>query len=175
MTVQSNPARSLFSRLHFEQRIEQPRWLTWLTPVILVVTALLIGAILLQLAGANPWLVYRNMAQIAFGDLYGLSDTTIKATPLILGWIRGIACLSYEVVEYRGRRSTLPGCIYGEWCCVALVASRNTQSAHVDCDGACGGSGWRTLGADPRLAEGQAQCQRDYHLADAQLCGDSME
>lgn len=84
MTVQSNTTRSLFSRLHIEQRIEQPRWLIWLSPVILVVAALLIGAILLQLAGANPWLVYYRMAEIAFGDLYGLSDTTIKATPLIL-------------------------------------------------------------------------------------------
>ena len=44
----------------------------------------MVGALLLQMAGANPWLVYRRMAETAFGSRYGWSDTTIKATPLIL-------------------------------------------------------------------------------------------
>lgn len=70
--------------LRFEQRINQPRWLTWISPVILVAAALLVGAALLSLAGANPWQIYSRMAEQAFGSAYGWSDTTIKATPLIL-------------------------------------------------------------------------------------------
>lgn len=67
-----------------ERRLEQPRWLTIVSPLILMIFALGLGALLLALIGANPWAVYRRMATTAFGDAYGWSDTTIKATPLIL-------------------------------------------------------------------------------------------
>lgn len=72
------------THIRFEQRVDQPRWLSWASPLILVAAALLVGAVLLRLAGANPWQVYRNMAELAFGGAYGWSDTTVKATPLIL-------------------------------------------------------------------------------------------
>ncbi|HXF60564.1 MAG TPA: ABC transporter permease [Caldilineaceae bacterium] len=72
------------TRLRIERAPEQPRWLSLLAPVILIAAALLVGALLLRLAGANPWLVYRSMAELAFGSAYAWSDTTIKATPLIL-------------------------------------------------------------------------------------------
>lgn len=82
----STPALPSSTRLslRFEQRVEQPRWLTWLSPVILIGMAGLVGALLLWLAGANPWVVYRRMFSMAFGSAYGWSDTTIKAVPLIL-------------------------------------------------------------------------------------------
>jgi simple sugar transport system permease protein len=64
--------------------LEQPRWLELLTPLILIVLALLVGALLLRWVGANPWALYGRMARTAFGSAYGWSDTTIKATPLIL-------------------------------------------------------------------------------------------
>ena len=70
--------------IRIERVQEQPRWLSALSPVILIVLALLVGAMLLRLTGANPWFVYRRMADLAFGSAYGWSDTTIKATPLIL-------------------------------------------------------------------------------------------
>ena len=72
------------TRLVVEKRLEQPVWLKYASPFILVGTALLVGALLLRLAGANPWEVYREMFSIAFGSAYGWSDTTIKAVPLIL-------------------------------------------------------------------------------------------
>jgi len=71
-------------RLRLERRLEQPWWLQVISPLILMALALLVGAILLSLTGANPWSLYRRMATVAFGDAYGWSDTTIKATPLIL-------------------------------------------------------------------------------------------
>ncbi len=78
------------TRVRFERRMEQPRWLRYITPLILIAAALLVGAFLLWLVGANPWFVYTQMATIAFGDMYGWSDTTIKATPLILAGL-GVA------------------------------------------------------------------------------------
>jgi simple sugar transport system permease protein len=80
----SAAAQSHTHLLRIERVTEQPRWLSILGPVILIVLALLVGAVLLWFAGANPWLVYRTMAELAFGSAYAWSDTTIKATPLIL-------------------------------------------------------------------------------------------
>ena len=77
-------------RFYLERRLEQPGWLRLLSPIILVVVALLIGGLLLALIGANPWRVYQRMATTAFGSAYGWSDTTIKATPLILAGL-GVA------------------------------------------------------------------------------------
>lgn len=71
-------------RLRIERVPVQPRWLRWLSPVIMVIVALVVGAGLLALTGAQPWAVYRRMAELAFGSAFGWSDTTIKATPLIL-------------------------------------------------------------------------------------------
>lgn len=85
-TVQPSPSR----RWQVERRLEQPRWLVWISPFVLMIGALLIGALLLALTGANPWQVYQRMATTAFGSAYGWSDTTIKATPLILAGL-GVA------------------------------------------------------------------------------------
>lgn len=92
MTTQTAPVGTQASRrrIVFEERLEQPRWLRIATPFILIAAAILVGAALLWLAGANPWYVYRRMAALAFGDAYGWSDTTVKAVPLILAGL-GVA------------------------------------------------------------------------------------
>lgn len=82
MATTSQPTKRF--RLRLERRLEQPLWLRLASPFILVTLALLVGALLLQWTGANPWSLYRRMAMTAFGSAYGWSDTTIKATPLIL-------------------------------------------------------------------------------------------
>lgn len=83
-TSQATGVRPSRLRIQIWRAQTQPRWLTLLSPVILVILSLIVGAGLLSLTGANPWFVYRRMAQLAFGSLYGWSDTTVKATPLIL-------------------------------------------------------------------------------------------
>ena len=92
MTTQSTPLSTYTPRrrIVFEERMEQPLWLRIASPFILIAAAILVGALLLWLAGANPWYVFRRMAGIAFGDAYGWSDTTIKAVPLILAGL-GVA------------------------------------------------------------------------------------
>lgn len=85
MTIESVPeSGSSIGRIRIERRLEQPRWLTIASPFLLVLLALFVGGLLLRLTGADPILVYRRMGAVAFGSLYGWSDTTIKATPLIL-------------------------------------------------------------------------------------------
>ncbi len=85
-------------RIKVERRLEQPQWLRILSPFILVAMALVIGGLLLWAAGVNPFVAFSRIYRAAFGtpaqwfrgELYPLSDTTVKATPLILAGL-GVA------------------------------------------------------------------------------------
>lgn len=52
-------------------------------PLVSVILALLIGAIILAVSGANPWEAYTALAQGSFGSLKTLGRTLEKATPLV--------------------------------------------------------------------------------------------
>jgi general nucleoside transport system permease protein len=78
--------------LKLEKRLEESRAIGLLVPVGSLLLALVFGAVLLALAGANPWQTYRAMLEGAFGtpeqwqagDFYALTETLVKATPLML-------------------------------------------------------------------------------------------
>ena len=55
-----------------------------LMPFLAVLVAFLIGAVILLLQGVNPLEAYRAMIVGAFGSKNGLSDTLVKAIPLML-------------------------------------------------------------------------------------------
>ncbi|MGE5623437.1 MAG: ABC transporter permease [Methanocella sp.] len=54
-----------------------------LKPVITVAGALLIGAAFIRLMGIDPWAAYRSLFQGALGNAHGISETLLKATPVI--------------------------------------------------------------------------------------------
>lgn len=55
-----------------------------LIPLLSVLLALVTGGVFLLLTGSSPLEVYRGMLAGAFGSVYGLSETVVKAIPLIL-------------------------------------------------------------------------------------------
>ena len=59
----------------------------WLSPALTlaaIAVALVIGAVILAFAGGDPVRAYLHIIDAAFGDIGVLSDTLVKATPLIL-------------------------------------------------------------------------------------------
>ncbi len=82
----------MFFSLKLEKRLEPSRTVSVLVPIGSLLLALVFGAILLQLAGANPVQTYRAMLEGAFGtpdqwregNFYSLTETLVKATPLML-------------------------------------------------------------------------------------------
>ncbi len=71
--------------LRFEPRVkETSRWYPYLVSLGAVVFALLIGGLLIALAGGDPVRSYIHIGRASFGNLGVLSDTLVKATPLIL-------------------------------------------------------------------------------------------
>jgi len=78
--------------IKLEKRLEPSRMVAYLVPIASFILALLFGAILLALAGANPWVTYKAMLEGAFGtpsqwqegQFYSLTETLVKAIPLML-------------------------------------------------------------------------------------------
>ncbi len=78
-------------------------------PVLAVVLALLVGAVMLIMMGANPITAYKGLWEGAFGTKNAFSNTLIKATPLLLVGI-GI-CISFRggVVNIGGEGQMIAG------------------------------------------------------------------
>jgi len=71
-------------RLIIEKRLDYSRTIAFLVPIISVLLALVFGGVILLAAGANPWTTYKAMAIGAFGGRYNISETMVKAIPLML-------------------------------------------------------------------------------------------
>ncbi len=76
--------------LSIEKRVEDiPRWLPMITSIGSVVSAFIIAGVILKLIGGQPFIVLRFFFNATFGSWAVISDTLVKATPLILV---GLAC-----------------------------------------------------------------------------------
>ena len=68
----------------FEKRLSRSRQAAVLVPVLSFVLALLFGGIILLLFGINPLEAYQVMIKGSLGSGYALSETLVKAIPLML-------------------------------------------------------------------------------------------
>lgn len=76
--------------VRLEPRLKNPpRWYPFAVSFGAIVIALIIGGIIIAIAGGDPLRTYAHIANASFGDLGVFSDTIVKATPLILV---GLAC-----------------------------------------------------------------------------------
>jgi ABC-type uncharacterized transport system permease subunit len=72
-------------RILAEPRLETPPvWYPVLVSIGAIVFALILGGILIFLAGGDPIKSYEHIAKASFGDTGVLSDTLVKATPIML-------------------------------------------------------------------------------------------
>ena len=86
-----------------------------LTPVIAVLLALMIGAVMLLALQVNPITAYSALADGAFGSTNAFAETLVKATPLLLVGI-GI-CISFrgDVINIGGEGQMIIGAILATW------------------------------------------------------------
>jgi simple sugar transport system permease protein len=72
-------------RIQFEPRLEvPPAWFPAAVSVGAIIVALFLGGILISVAGGDPLRSYQHIAKASFGDVGVLSDTIVKATPILL-------------------------------------------------------------------------------------------
>ena len=70
--------------LKIEKRLAPSRTASYLVPLVSLLLALVFGGVILLAAGANPLTTYKAMALGAFGGKYNVSETMVKAIPLML-------------------------------------------------------------------------------------------
>ena len=82
-----------------------------LLPLLAVPVAFLIGAIMLAALGANPIESYGALLQGAFGDKSGITQTLVKATPLLLVGL-GV-CIAFRggVINIGGEGQIIAGAL----------------------------------------------------------------
>jgi len=90
------PSSKSVPRLRFPYRVQLeprlvdvPRWFPTLISFGAIVVALLIGAVIIAIAGGDPFATYGHIARSSFGSLGVFSDTMVKAIPLMF---IGLAC-----------------------------------------------------------------------------------
>ena len=72
-------------RIRLEPRLDEPpAWYPAAVSVGAIILALILGGIVILIAGGNPWASYVHIARASFGDIGVLSDTIVKATPILL-------------------------------------------------------------------------------------------
>lgn len=72
-------------RILLEPRLmEPPAWYPTAVSLGALIAALILGGIVIALAGGDPFRSYAHIAQASFGDIGVLSDTIVKATPILL-------------------------------------------------------------------------------------------
>jgi simple sugar transport system permease protein len=84
-----NKKRASF-RIRVEPRLnEPPAWYPAAVSFGALIVALMLGGVLISFAGGDPIRSYQHIAKASFGDMGVLSDTIVKATPIILA---ALAC-----------------------------------------------------------------------------------
>jgi len=77
-------------RIRFEPRLDEPpSWYPLVLSLAAILVALIVGGFVIGAAGGDPIRSYLHIANASFGSLGVLSDTIVKATPILLA---ALAC-----------------------------------------------------------------------------------
>ncbi len=84
-------------------------------PVFAVLAAFAVGAVILLLQGVNPLEAYQSMIIGAFGSKNGLSDTLVKATPLLLVGLGIAIAFRGGVINIGAEGQIIMGSLFTTW------------------------------------------------------------
>ena len=99
------------SPVRLERRLEQPKWLNWAIPLISVLGALAVGAIVLLLTGKNPLDVYQRIFERGFLSTRALTGTLRTATPFAFTGLCAAAAFRLGVINIGGEGQLYMGAI----------------------------------------------------------------
>ncbi len=103
-------------------RVRRERRFDWMEllfnavmPVTGMLVALLIGAIMLLILNVNPLSAYGEMISGAFGSVSGITQTLVKATPLLLVGLGICIAFRASVINIGGEGQIIVGAVAGTW------------------------------------------------------------
>src|SRR6056297_2879195 len=102
-------------RVELEARTDQPRWLTYGTPVVTVLAALAVGAVALVALGVNPIAAYETMFVGTLTSTFGVTETLVKAVPLVLTGLAVYVPLKAGLWNIGAEGQLYIGAVVGTW------------------------------------------------------------
>ncbi len=94
-----------------EPRLIRPRWLSVAVPVVSIVVAMLLGAILITVSGNDALATYGRIGERAFGSVQALTSTIIAATPLLLTGLAAAAAFKMGLFNIGGQGQFVMGAV----------------------------------------------------------------
>ena len=88
---------------------------SWLIPVVAVLIALFLAALLIKLQGSNPITAYKSLFKTAFGSVEGLGITLGKSTPLVLSGLAVAVGLRAGLFNIGAQGQLLSGALAAAW------------------------------------------------------------
>ncbi|ADD68911.1 inner-membrane translocator [Denitrovibrio acetiphilus DSM 12809] len=106
--------------IKFIKRRNRSKLFTFTAPFVSVLLALATAGIIMLFAGVNPLEAYAGMLQESVGSFYGLSETLVKATPLILTGLGVSLAFRMQIWNIGAEGQLMMGAVGAAW--VALYS-----------------------------------------------------
>jgi simple sugar transport system permease protein len=98
-------------------------------PIVSIVLALIFGALIMLVAGENPYTVYKAMAEGAFGSSYNRSEVFVKMIPLLLTGLGVSVAFRMRLWNIGAEGQFYLGAIFATW--IALYGLPDAPSIVV--------------------------------------------
>jgi general nucleoside transport system permease protein len=146
-------------RLRLERRVATPRWLRVAVPLLSIVVALVLAAIFFLLTDRPPVRVYSEMFGAAFGDMNGIKDTLVSATPLVFAGLAAAFAMRMGLYNIGGEGQLYAGAIAASGAALLWTADMSAPFAiaTVFAAGAVGGMVWMLVPALARARLGTSE------------------
>lgn len=140
------------SRIAVEPRAHGGAHVRFGVPVASLICALLVGALILAVAGNNPLEAYRTMFDASLNGARPLQRSLTLATPLILTGLAAAVAFRMKIYNIGAEGQLYLGAIAASWFALVLPADLPSpvMLLIVLVGGAIGGAVWAALAAIPR-------------------------
>jgi general nucleoside transport system permease protein len=114
-------------RLTLERRDAVGPGVLLAVPVLSILAALLVGAVFLSAIGLAPLAVYREILRVSYTTGYGIADTLVSASALILTGLAAAVAFRFKLYNIGGEGQLYVGAIAASG--VALLLGEGTSGA----------------------------------------------
>jgi general nucleoside transport system permease protein len=101
--------------VRLERRLEQPWWLSVAVPLGSLAVAFGIMAVILAVAGHDPWSTYRDIVDAGFTGHDALTYTLVSATPLLFTGLAAAAAFRMQLFNIGAEGQLYLGAIGASW------------------------------------------------------------
>jgi general nucleoside transport system permease protein len=127
--------------IRIERRLEQPRWLTFVVPLISLVVAFVVATVILLATGHPPLHSFRRLFDAAFIGKDQLTQTVVSATPLVFTGLAAAVAFRMNLFNIGGEGQLYAGAITGATVALLLAGAPSpTVIAAMMLAGAAGGA-----------------------------------